>query len=68
MEQAPKSLYGHSRESNGGFNGPILTVAGRRCFVGLSIDPSKKQNKADRQLLVATARAAVEFFEYGAGT
>ncbi len=47
--------------------GAILTVEGRRCFVGLSIDPSKKQNKANRQLLLATAKAAAEFSEYGAG-
>ncbi|WP_456680037.1 hypothetical protein [Bradyrhizobium sp. USDA 3311] len=46
--------------------GAILKVAERRCFVGLSIDPSKKQNKANRQLLVATARMAAEFAEYGA--
>lgn len=36
--------------------GSILQVDRRRCFVGVNIDPSKKQNKANQHLLKDTAQ------------
>ncbi|MDH2345518.1 hypothetical protein [Bradyrhizobium sp. SSUT77] len=36
--------------------GSILQVHQRRCFVGVNIDPSKKQNKANQQMLRDTAQ------------
>jgi hypothetical protein len=36
--------------------GAILTVAGKRCFVGTRVDADKKRDKADQALLKATAR------------
>jgi hypothetical protein len=44
--------------------GAMLNVAGRRCFVGTHVDPSKKQNKADRALLEASAREIARLDEY----
>ncbi|MFZ3350799.1 MAG: hypothetical protein WA268_08025 [Xanthobacteraceae bacterium] len=44
--------------------GATLTVERRRCFVGLKVDASKKQNQANRQLLKSTATDIGELFEY----
>lgn len=46
--------------------GGILTVAGKRCFVGLRVDPSKKSDKADQGLLRSTASDIAELVEYSA--
>ena len=35
--------------------GAVLNVAGRRCFVGMRVDPEKKQDRANQSLLRATA-------------
>ncbi|WP_441277965.1 hypothetical protein AB7783_13995 [Tardiphaga sp. 172_B4_N1_3] len=45
--------------------GAILTVAGRRCFVGVKIDPVKKQNRADQEMLKASAKIIGALAEYG---
>lgn len=45
--------------------GGILTVANKRCFVGLRSDPSKKSDKANQQLLRAAANDIAELLEYG---
>jgi hypothetical protein len=44
--------------------GGILTVAGKRCFVGVRSDPSKKSDKADQQLLRSAANDIAELREY----
>lgn len=36
--------------------GGILTVSGKRCFVGTRVDPDKKRDRADQALLRATAK------------
>lgn len=36
--------------------GAILTVDGKRCFVGTRVDADKKQDRADQTLLRATAK------------
>jgi hypothetical protein len=46
--------------------GGILTVGGKRCFVGVRIDPSKKQDKANQELLKATASDIAKLLEYRA--
>lgn len=46
--------------------GGILTVNGKRCFVGVRIDPSKKKDKADQQLLRAAANDIADLLEYSA--
>jgi hypothetical protein len=44
--------------------GAIVTVNGRRCFVGVKIDPDKKQDRADRDMLKATAKIIGSLAEY----
>lgn len=44
--------------------GAIMTIKGRRCFVGVRIDPNKKQDKADQQMLKATAKIIGGLAEY----
>ncbi len=44
--------------------GGILTVARKRCFVGTRVDPDKKQDKADQQLLRAVAKDIADLLEY----
>jgi hypothetical protein len=44
--------------------GTTLTVEGRRCFVGMKVDASKKQDRADRTILKKTATEIGELFEY----
>lgn len=46
--------------------GSILTVGGKRCFVGVRIDPSKKQNKANQGLLKSAAEDIARLAEYRA--
>jgi hypothetical protein len=46
--------------------GGIAHVAGRRCFVGVAIDPDKKRNRADQQLLATAAKRLGRFVEFGA--
>ena len=46
--------------------GAILQVNGTRCFVGVNVDPNKKQDKADRKLLRDTAAKIANLQEYGA--
>lgn len=36
--------------------GAILTVSGKRCFVGTRVDSAKKQDKADQGMLKQTAK------------
>lgn len=43
--------------------GGILTVSGKRCFVGTRVDPDKKKDKADQALLRATAKDIGRLFE-----
>jgi hypothetical protein len=44
--------------------GGILTVAGKRCFVGVRFDPTKKSDKANQQLLRFAANDIAELSEY----
>ena len=44
--------------------GGILTVGGKRCFVGVRIDPSKKQDKANQGLLRSAAEDIARLAEY----
>lgn len=44
--------------------GTMMTIKGRRCFVGVRIDPNKKQDKADRQTLKVTAKIIGALAEY----
>lgn len=44
--------------------GGILTVAGKRCFVGVRSDPAKKSDKANQQLLRLAASDIAELLEY----
>ena len=44
--------------------GAILQVEGKRCFVGVKVDPSKKQNKASPKILKATAKLIGALHEY----
>lgn len=44
--------------------GALMTVAQRRCFVGVTVDPEKKRNKADRAKLESAAKAIAELAEY----
>ena len=44
----------------------ILHIQGKRCFVGVRVDPSKKQNKASNKILVATAKLIGALDEYRA--
>jgi hypothetical protein len=44
--------------------GSIMIVEGRRCFVGVKVDPNKKQDRADQKVLKATAKAIGAVFEY----
>lgn len=44
--------------------GTILPVAGRRTFVGVSVDASKKRNKADRELMKRAADELAALAEY----
>jgi hypothetical protein len=44
--------------------GGILTVAGKRCFVGVRSDLSRKSDKADQQLLKSAANDIALLLEY----
>jgi hypothetical protein len=44
--------------------GSTLAVANERCFVGVEIDLSKKQNKANKQKLESAARKIAALQEY----
>lgn len=44
--------------------GAVLTVEGKKCFVGVEVDPEKKQDKADKDRLAAAALAIGKIKEY----
>jgi hypothetical protein len=44
--------------------GAILRTAGKNCFVGVKVDPAKKRDRADQQMLKATAKAIAALVEY----
>lgn len=44
--------------------GSILSVGGKKCFVGVKVDPDKKTDRADRTLLEAAAREISKLSEY----
>jgi hypothetical protein len=44
--------------------GAILRTAGKTCFVGVKVDPTKKRDRADQQMLKATAKAIAGLAEY----
>lgn len=44
--------------------GGIAEVDGRGCFVGVGVDPNKKRDRADQQLLTTAARRLGEFSEF----
>lgn len=44
--------------------GAILTVGGKKCFIGVKVDPDKKTDRADRALLEAAAREISKLSEY----
>jgi hypothetical protein len=44
--------------------GAILHVDGKKCFVGVKVDPEKKTDRADRALLEAAAREISTLSEY----
>ena len=46
--------------------GAILSVGGKRCFVGICVDASKKQNKANQQMLAKAAEGIAKLTEYRA--
>jgi hypothetical protein len=44
--------------------GGIAQVSGRRCFVGVAVDPDKKRDRADQGLLATAARRLGGFCEF----
>lgn len=44
--------------------GGIEEVDGRRCFVGVAVDPDKKRDRANQQLLTIAARRLGSFSEF----
>ncbi|MFQ3454719.1 hypothetical protein PMN64_15575 [Bradyrhizobium sp. UFLA01-814] len=46
--------------------GSIIQVERKRCFVGVNVDPNKKQDKADQQMLRNTAQKIGLIVEFGA--
>lgn len=44
--------------------GAVLTVDGSRCFVGVTVDPEKKSNRADQALLRSAALEIAKLEEY----
>jgi len=44
--------------------GGVAEVGGRRCFVGVAVDGSKKQDRADQQLLAIAARRLGSYTEF----
>ncbi len=46
--------------------GGIAKVAGRRCFVGIAVDPDKKRDRADQQLLATAGKRLGRLVEFGA--
>lgn len=44
--------------------GGMADVGGRRSFVGVAVDPDKKRNRADQQLLATAAKRLGEFSEF----
>jgi hypothetical protein len=48
--------------------GAIMTVAGKKCFVGTRVDADKKQDKADQSMLRAAAKDIGDLAEYRAKT
>jgi hypothetical protein len=46
--------------------GGIAQVSGRRCFVGVAVDPSKKQDRANQELLAIAGKRLGRFVEFGA--
>lgn len=47
--------------------GAVFEVEGKRCFVGVEVDPNKKQNRADRAKLKSAAEAVAALSDYTAG-
>jgi hypothetical protein len=47
--------------------GAVLTVSGRKCFVGLRVDAAKKQRRADMSLLTDTAADVGKLEEHRRG-
>jgi hypothetical protein len=44
--------------------GAILRMHGKTCFVGVLVDPAKKRDSADQQMLRASAKAIAALAEY----
>jgi hypothetical protein len=44
--------------------GAVLQVGGRKCFIGVLVDPEKKQDRADQAMLKAAALRVAELAEY----
>jgi hypothetical protein len=44
--------------------GAILRTSGKTCFVGVNVDPAKKRDRADQQMLRATAKEIATLAEY----
>ncbi|MCY1642110.1 hypothetical protein [Methylorubrum sp. SL192] len=47
--------------------GAFVTIEGAQCFVGVRVDPSKKRDRADQDLLKAVAKEIGGLVEYQAG-
>ena len=45
--------------------GVVCTVEGKKCFVGTKVDPEKKQDKADPDILKSAAVRMGDFEDYG---
>ena len=45
--------------------GVVCTVDGKKCFIGTKVDPEKKQDKADQELLKLAAVRMGDFEDYG---
>lgn len=48
--------------------GGVTDVSGRRCFVGVAVDPDKKRDRANPQLLAAAAKRLGGFSEFTSRT
>jgi hypothetical protein len=44
--------------------GGIAEVGDRRCFVGVAVDPDKKRDRANQQLLTVAAKRLGDFSEF----
>lgn len=47
--------------------GGVAEVEGRRCFVGVAVDPDKKRDRADQELLAIAAKRLGAFREFISG-